>query len=234
MERDPGEEELLDLSRRWMVAATRRRYSHRFTWMGRRVFQLPQDLMALQQLLWEVKPRLVVETGLGLGGGALFYASVLELIGGPGEVAGIDVRVLEEVRADLSGGPLARRIRMIEGSSTSQAVVEEVTRLASAGGPVMVVLDSDHTREHVLRELELYAPLVTPGSFLVVLDTAIAELPPDALRGAPFGPGNDPAAAVSEFLRTTSRFVPERRLDQSLAITSAPGGFLRCVGPPGR
>jgi cephalosporin hydroxylase len=176
-----------------------------------------------------VKPRLVVETGLGLGGGTLFYASMLELIGQPGEVAGIDVRVLDEVRADLSRGPLARRIRLVEGSSTSDGVLEEVRRLASGGGPVMVVLDSHHTREHVLKELELYSPLVTPGSFLVVLDTAIADLPPEALRGAPFGPGNDPAAAVSEFLRTAPQFVPERRLDQALAITSAPGGFLRRV-----
>lgn len=229
---DPGEEELAELSRRWLIAAARQRYSHRFTWMGRRVFQLPQDLIALQQILWEVKPRLVVETGLGLGGGALFYASVLELIGQPGEVASIDVRVLDEVRADLSSGPLARRIRLIEGSSTSDAVLEEVRQLASRGGPVMVVLDSHHTREHVLGELERYAPLVTPGSFLVVLDTAIAGLPPESLRGAPFGPGNDPASAVTEFLRTTSRFVAERRLDQALAITSAPGGFLRCVAPP--
>jgi cephalosporin hydroxylase len=215
-------------SRVWLREATRRRYGYNFTWLGRPVFQVPQDLVAMQELIWKVKPDLIVETGIAHGGSLVFSASMLELLGGEGRVVGVDIDIRAHNRAEIEKHPLAKRILMIEGSSTDDGVAARVRELAR-GRRVLVTLDSDHTHAHVLRELQLYSPLVGKGSYVVVFDTAIDDLPEDALFGRNWGKGNNPKSAVHEFLETNDRFRIDRDIEAKLLITVAPDGYLECV-----
>lgn len=225
-----GSEHLDALSREWLVEATRARYAHNFTWLGRPVVQLPQDLIAMQEIVYRVRPDLIVETGIAQGGSLIFYASLLELCAiDEGRVVGIDVDIRAHNRVAIEAHPMNRRITMLEGSSTDPAVVERVRALAADRARVLVALDSNHTHAHVLAELELYAPLVRAGSYLVVFDTAVADVPKDLFPDRPWGPGDNPRTAVQEFLRRNTRFEVDRAIDQRLSLTVAPGGYLRCV-----
>jgi cephalosporin hydroxylase len=203
------------------------RYSYNFSWLGRPVIQYPQDLVAMQEILWAVKPRRVIETGVAHGGSLVFYASMLELLGGDGRVLGIDVEIRPHNRRALEQHPMFKRISLIEGSSIDDAVVSQVREQCVS--PVLVVLDSNHTHAHVLRELECYAPLVTRGSYLVVFDTVVDDMPASAFPDRPWGPGNNPRTAVRAFLATTDRFEVDREIEDKLLITVAPGGYLKCV-----
>jgi cephalosporin hydroxylase len=205
------------------------RYSYNFTWLGRPVIQYPQDLMALQEIVWRVKPEVIVETGIAHGGSTVFFASMLELLGGDGVVVAVDVDIRPHNRAAIEAHPMKRRIEMIEGSSIDPAIAREVARLAGGKRPVMVVLDSNHTHEHVLAELALYSPLVTQQSYLVVMDTVVDRMPPDAFVDRPWGPGDNPMTAVRAFLSQTDRFVVDRDIEEKLLLTVAPSGYLRCV-----
>jgi cephalosporin hydroxylase len=204
------------------------RYSYNFTWLGRPVIQYPQDLVALQEIIWRVKPDLIVETGIAHGGSLIFSASMLELLGGNGRVLGIDIDIRAHNRAEIERHPLARRITMIQGSSVDEAVAREVGAL-SVGRRVMVCLDANHAHAHVLKELQLYSPLVPRGSYLVVLDTVVEDLAPGQLGDRPWGPGNSPKTAVHEFLRTNSRFRIDKAIESKLLLTVAPDGYLECV-----
>jgi cephalosporin hydroxylase len=221
--------DLTRLARAWFERAAQFEYSYHFTWLGRPIIQFPQDIVAIQEIVWSVKPVLIVETGIARGGSLVFYASLLELLGGAGRVVGVDVEIRPENRRAIEAHPLARRIKMIEGSSVDPVVVDAVRREAAGSVPVMVVLDSLHTHAHVLRELMLYAPLVTKGSYLVVLDTVIEDMPPAFSGSRPWRPGDNPKTAVAEFLRSSDRFEVDRSIDAKLLITVAPGGYLRCV-----
>jgi cephalosporin hydroxylase len=205
------------------------RYSYNFSWLGRPVIQYPQDLMALQEIVWRVRPGVIIETGIAHGGSTIFFASMLELAGGAGSVVAIDVDIRAHNRAAIEAHPLHRRIEMIEGSSIDPAVAERVRELARGKGSVMVVLDSNHTRDHVLRELELYSPLVTRDSYIVVMDTVVEYMPEDAFADRPWGKGNNPLTAVREFLQRTDRFVVDKEFEDKLLVTVAPSGYLRCV-----
>ena len=152
------------LSRAWLTEDTRRRYTYNFSWLGRPVIQLPQDLLAVQELIWQVRPDLIVETGIAHGGSLIHSASLLEILGGDGIVVGVDVDIRAHNRREIEAHPLARRIRLIEGSSTDEAVAAAVREQARGRRAVMVILDSNHTHDHVRKELALYAPLVTRGS----------------------------------------------------------------------
>ena len=217
------------LSRAWLTEITRHKYTYNFGWLGRPVIQLPQDLLAVQEIVWRVKPDLVVETGIAHGGSLIHSASLLELLGGDGLVVGVDVDIRAHNRREIEAHPLAKRIRMIEGSSTDPAVVAAVGELAQGRQSVLVMLDSDHTHAHVLRELELYAPLVTRGSYLVVFDTLIEDLPDELFTGRRWGKGNNPKTAVWQFLATTDRFEIDALIAGKLLLTCAPDGYLRCV-----
>lgn len=217
-------------ARAWLSELTRRRYVYNFTWLGRPVIQLPQDLLAVQEIIWRVKPDLIVETGVAHGGSLIHSASVLEMLGGDRLVVGVDVDIRAHNRREIEAHPLAPRIRLIEGSSTDTAVAAAVRDFARGQRAVMVMLDSDHTHAHVLRELELYAPLVTRGSYLIVFDTLIEDLPDDLFPGRPWGKGNNPKTAVQEFLKTTPRFAIDDGIPGKLLLTCAPEGYLRCVG----
>lgn len=217
------------LTRRWFDESCRHRYSYHFSWMGRPIIQYPQDIIALQEIIWDVKPDIIIETGVAHGGSLVFSASMLELQGGPGLVVGIDIDIRAHNRLAIEAHPMFKRIKLLEGSSTSPSILAEVHKLAAGKKQVLVILDSNHTHAHVLEELKLYSPLVTAGSYLIVFDTVAEDMPIDALNGRPWGPGNSPKTAVREFLKSNDRFVCDQALDDKLQITVAPEGFLRCL-----
>ncbi len=217
------------LSRIWVREIARHKYAYNFTWLGRPAIQFPQDLMALQEIIWRVQPDLIVETGIAHGGSLIFHASMLELLGGNGLVVGVDVDIRPHNRAEIEKHPLSKRIRMIQGSSVDEATAAQVRALAAGRKAVLVVLDSNHTHAHVLRELQLYSPLVTKGSHLAVFDTLIEDMPADLIADRPWGPGNNPKTAVMEFLKTNKRFVVDKDIEAKLLITVAPDGWLKCI-----
>jgi cephalosporin hydroxylase len=225
-----GDADMQAQARAWLAELTRCRYVYNFSWLGRPVIQLPQDLIAVQELIWRIRPDLIVETGIAHGGSLIYSASLLEILGGDGLVVGVDVEIRAHNRREIERHPLARRIRLIEGSSTDAVVAATVREHARGRRAVMVMLDSDHAHAHVLKELQLYAPLVTRGSYLVVFDTIIEDLPDDLFAGRPWGKGNNPKTAVWEFLKTTPRFEIDAHIHGKLLLTCAPDGYLRCIG----
>jgi len=217
------------LTREWFIASSKFEYSHHFTWLGRPIIQFPQDIIAMQEIIWRVKPNLIIETGIAHGGSLIFYASMLELIGGNGQVLGVDVDIREHNRVEIEKHPMFKRITMVQGSSTDEDVIKQIYDFARGRNPVLVVLDSNHTHAHVLRELELYSPLVTKGSYLVVFDTIIEDMPHDFFSDRPWGKGNNPKTAVWEFLKTNDRFEIDKDIENKVLITVAPDGYLQCV-----
>jgi cephalosporin hydroxylase len=213
----------------FMRLSCEHRYSYNFSWLGRPVIQYPQDLIALQEIIWLERPHLIVETGVAHGGSSIFFASMLELLGGDRDVLAIDIDIRPHNRAAIESHPLSKRITLIEGSSTDEAVVAQVKNIARERSGVLVVLDSNHTHEHVLRELELYSPFVRTGGHLVVLDTIIERLPEATLGERPWKRGDNPMTAVREFLRHNDRFVIDEQLEAKLLISVAPSGYLRCI-----
>jgi cephalosporin hydroxylase len=223
------DKELQQSSNSFMDNTIRTKYSYNFSWMGRPIIQYPQDIMAMQEIIWNVKPDLIVETGIAHGGSLIFYASMLELIGGDGAILGIDIDIREHNRREIEKHPMFERITMIEGSSVDARVIEEVRKYAQGKKRVLVALDSLHTHDHVLQELELYSPLVTKGSYCVVFDTIVADLPEVYWNDRPWGKGNNPKTAVREFLKKSDRFVIDRDIQNKLLITVAPDGYLKCI-----
>jgi cephalosporin hydroxylase len=225
-----GEDEpLRDASLRWMLETSKYKYTYNFSWMGRPIIQFPQDILAMQEIIWAVKPDLIIETGIAHGGSLIFYSSMLDLVGGNGKVIGVDVEIRDHNRAAIESHPMARRITMIEGSSTDEKVVEQVHAFAKGQQRVLVTLDSNHTHEHVLHELWAYSPLVTKGSYLVAFDTTIADTPEGFFSDRPWDRTNNPKTAVHSFLRSTDRFEIDRSICDKLMITVARDGYLRCV-----
>ncbi|MBC7804125.1 MAG: cephalosporin hydroxylase family protein [Candidatus Parcubacteria bacterium] len=204
------------------------KYSYNFSWMGRPVIQYPQDLVALQEIIWSTKPGMIIETGIAHGGSLIFYASMLELLGS-GRVIGIDVDIRPHNRLALEEHPMAKRITLVEGSSTDASLVRNISATAKGAGRVMVVLDSNHTHEHVIRELGCYAPLVSQGCYLVVLDTAIEDVAPELTANRPWGKGNNPKTAVHEFLKSHPEFEIDKSVHDKLQITVAPDGYLKRI-----
>ena len=217
------------LSNIWLREVIRYKYTYNFTWMGLPIIQLPQDVFAMQEIIWRVKPDLIIETGIAHGGSLIFSSSMLELIGGEGQVLGIDVDIRQHNRVEIEKHPMFKRITMIEGSSIDKEIVKQVYNFAQDKRRVLVVLDSNHTHDHVFKELELYSPLVTKDSYLVVFDTAIEDMPEDFFPDRPWGKGDNPKTAVWEFLKTNKRFEIDKNMEAKLLITVAPDGYLKCV-----
>ena len=207
------------------------RYAYNWTWLGRPAIQFPQDLVAMQEIIWRTRPEVIVETGIAHGGSLIFSASMLELVGNGGEVVGIDIDIRPHNRIEIEKHPLARRITMFEGSSVDAGVAERV-RTKVGRRPAMVVLDSNHTADHVAAELALYAPLVRSGYFLIVMDTAVEIADPASIGDRPWGPGNNPMTAVDAFLEREPRFVVDEEYDAKLLFTVAPRGYLRATADP--
>lgn len=221
--------EMQQAARRFFLKSCEYRYSYNFHWLGVSVIQYPQDLIALQEIIWQTRPDLIIETGIAHGGSLVFYASMLELLGGPGRVIGIDVDIRPHNRAIIESHPMMKRIHMIEGSSIDPATVASVRELAHGSQRIMVALDSNHTHDHVRRELELYSPFVTRGCYLVVFDTIVDDMPRELLGDRPWGPGNNPKTAVHEFLKTNRRFRIAKDIEAKLSLTVAPDGYLECI-----
>jgi cephalosporin hydroxylase len=224
-----NEKSLNDITKQWFLATSRFEYSYHFTWLGRPIIQYPQDMIAMQEIIWKVKPDLIIETGIAHGGSLIFHASMLELLGGDGQVLGIDIDIREHNRIEIEKHPMYKRINMIQGSSIDEDIARQIHDFAKDKKRILVLLDSMHTHDHVLKELQLYSPLVTEGSYLVVFDTIIEDMPDDMFSDRPWGKGNNPKTAVWEFLKTNDRFEIDREMENKLLITVAPDGYLKCV-----
>lgn len=227
--------DLQALSRIWVREITRYKYAYNFTWMGRPIIQFPQDMMAMQEILWTVRPDVVIETGVAHGGSILYYASLLELFGKPDAcVIGVDIEIRPHNREAIEKHPMAHRVKLIEGSSihpdTLQAVYEALPKPPDQINAV-IVLDSNHTHEHVLEELRLYSSLVKKDSYIVVFDTIIEDMPEDIIRSwnRPWQKGNNPKTAVHAFLAENNRFTIDKALESKLLITVGPDGYLKCI-----
>ena len=227
-------EPLLAAARAFMRESTQPKYSYNFSWLGRPIIQYPQDIVAMQELIWGLQPDLVLEAGIAHGGSLILWSSLLELnaaCGGPPDarVLGIDIEIRPHNRAAIEAHPMSRRITMIEGSSLDPDVVAQAQHAAAGRERVVVCLDSNHTHAHVLAELEAYAPLATVGSYCVVFDTVIEELPEGMYPDRPWGPGDNPSTAVAEYLTSHPEFEVDRQMDDKLLISVAPGGYLKRI-----
>jgi cephalosporin hydroxylase len=236
---------LQDAGAQFMRASTDPKYSYNFSWLGRPIIQYPQDIVAMQELVWAVRPDLIVETGIAHGGSLILNASLLALLdlceaaeagttldprASRRAVLGVDIDIRAHNRREIEAHPMAARIRMIEGSSVDDTVAAAVREHCRGKGAVLVILDSSHTHAHVLRELQLYGPLVTKDSYLIVLDTLIEDMPAEFFAGRAWGKGNNPKTAVHEFLASTKRFEIDAAIPAKLLLTTAPDGYLRCTG----
>lgn len=231
-------------TREWMNRANAHKYSYHFEWLGRPIIQYPQDMIAVQELIWQVRPDLVIETGIAHGGSLMLSASMLALLdfcdavesgqtldprAPRRRVLGIDIDIRLHNRAAIEKHPMAHRIDMIEGSSIAAETMARVHRVAKGYERILVCLDSNHTHDHVLAELEAYAPLASVGSYCVVFDTIIEDMPATTFPDRPWGPGDNPRTAVREYLEAHPEFEIDKRIDHKLLISVAPDGYLKRV-----
>lgn len=218
----------------FLTASIEPKYSYNFSWLGRPIIQYPQDIVAMQQIIWETQPDLIIETGIAHGGSLIFSASILELNAACGgnpqaSVLGIDIDIRAHNRTAIEAHPLYHRISMIEGSSIDPAVIEQVRAAAEGKKSVLVCLDSNHTHDHVLAELEAYADLVTVSNYCVVFDTVIEDLPSGSYPDRPWNKGANPKTAVHQWLKTHPEFAIDKGIDEKLLISVAPDGYLKRI-----
>ncbi len=212
-----------------LVEADQHRWIHQSNWMGEPLLNLPQDMFAIQDIIWRTRPEFIVEVGVAWGGGILFEATLLEILGGK-KVIGIDIFIPDDLRQRLaSHNKLSERIELIEGGSTSSDTLSKLADLLNGSRKVLVILDSYHTHEHVLNELRAYSQFVEKGQYLICGDTVVERIPEQVHRNRPWGPGNNPGTAVAEFLAETKRFVVDEKIDQRLLFSCHPGGYLQAV-----
>ena len=223
------DQKVIEFGRLFIEETAKYKYSYNYTWLGSPIIQFPQDMIVMQEIIWRVRPDLIIESGIAHGGSLIFCASMLELIGGNGEVLGIDIDIREHNRVEIEKHPMFKRIKMIQGSSIDEEVVKQVYEFAKRKKQILITLDSNHTHEHVLKELQLYSSLVTKGSYLVVFDTIIEDMPEKLFSDRPWSKGNNPKTAVWEFLKTNNRFEIDKEIENKLLITVAPDGYLKCI-----
>ena len=236
--------QLIDAAHQFAKESLLAKYSYNYSSLGRPIIQYPQDMVAMQELIWQTKPDLIIETGIAHGGSLIMSASMLALLDmceaiesgvtldptlSRRKVLAIDIDIRAHNREAIEAHPMSSRIKMIEGSSISLEVIDQVHRVASGYERVLVCLDSMHTHDHVLAELEAYAPLVTPGSYCVVFDTIIEDMPDNKFTDRPWGVGNNPKTAVWEYLKTHPEFEIDKSIQSKLLITVAPDGFLKRI-----
>lgn len=220
--------ELQKLSNEWFVKAFNYEYSYHFSWLGRPIIQFPQDMIAIQEIIWNTKPDLIIETGIAHGGSLIYSASILELIG-KGKVLGIDIDIRKHNRIEIEKHILKKRIIMLEGSSLSEDIFKKVKKYAQNKKRILLFLDSFHTHDHVLKELEMYSPLIKKEGYIVVFDTIIEFMPKRSFPHRPWSIGNNPHTAVKKFLSRNKRFKIDKEIGKKILITSCPDGFLKCV-----
>ncbi len=224
--------EFMRIQEKFMLESISAKYSYNFTWLGCPIIQYPQDIVALQEIIWRVTPDLIIETGIARGGSIIFSASMLSLLEtcrliDRGRVVGIDIDIRPHNRKAIEQHPLKEKIEMIEGSSIDESVLQNVHQIAKEFQKILVILDSNHTHDHVLAELDGYAHLVTKGSYCVVFDTIIEDLPESFFSNRPWGKNNNPKTAVWEFLESNPGFEIDKEIENKLQVTVAPDGYLR-------
>ena len=238
------DESFQSLSLDWMNLSMSSKYVYNFDWMGRPIIQYPQDMVAIQETIWNIKPDLIIETGIAHGGSLVLNASILAMLDmcdaiqagnhiNPREskrkVLGIDIDIRAHNREAIEAHPMSSRIQMVQGSSIAPEIIEQVYDITKDHKRILVCLDSNHTHEHVLAELEAYAPLTSVGSYCVVFDTIVEDMPADMFPNRPWGPGDNPKTAVWEYLKTHSEFEIDKSIQNKLQITGLPDGFLKRV-----
>ncbi len=239
---NPSVEELCASAATFMRTSAASKYSYNFTWQGRPIIQYPQDIVAMQELIWQIKPDLIIETGIAHGGSLIYSASMLALLDlcdaiesgtvidpkkSSRKVLGIDIDIRAHNHAAIEAHPMASRIQMIQGSSIAPEIIDQVRRVAANYSRVLVCLDSNHTHYHVLAELEAYAPLTSISSYCVVFDTVIEDMQAEMFPDRPWGPGNNPKTAVREYLEKHPEFKINKEIQNKLMITVAPDGYLK-------
>jgi len=227
-----SDDTLQSASLEWMLKADANKYSYNFTWLGRPIIRYPNDIVVFQEVVWASKPDLIIETGIAHGGSLILSASLLELLGGNGRVVGVDIDIRSHNRKAIEHHPLAHRITMIEGSSTSLNVIQQLEEIVNSHSRKMVVLDSLHTHDHVLDELRLYSKFVTEGCYLVLPDTFIEYFPPGYFSDRPWDVGNNPMTALRQFLRESPNFRIDELVSSKALISEAPDGYL--IRSPGQ
>jgi len=238
------DDSLFTATRDWMNLANVNKYSYHFESLGRPIIQYPQDIVAMQELIWQIKPDLIIETGIAHGGSLILNASLLALLeysdaqqkgklvdpSNPSrKVLGIDIDIRAHNREAIEVHPMSPHVEMIEGSSIDNDIINQVKSFAKDYERILVFLDSNHTHDHVLAELVAYAPLVSKGSYCAVFDTIIEDMPDEMFHDRPWGPGNNPKTAVWEYLNTHSEFEIDKSIQHKLLITVAPDGYLKRV-----
>lgn len=225
---------LLQAAENFTLESIKSGYSYNFSWLGRPIIQYPQDMITLQEIIWEVKPDMIIETGIAHGGSLIFSASMLallELCGEieQGEVLGIDIDIRAHNKAAIEAHPMSKKITMFQGSSIDDEMIARVHEFAKRGKKILVCLDSNHTHEHVLAELRAYAPLVSLGSYCVVFDTLIEDMPQGFYSDRPWDKGDNAKTAVWEYLKTNDDFIIDEQIDNKILISVAPSGYLKRV-----
>ena len=223
------DEDLKKKSLDWMLHADKYKYTYNFNWLGRPIIKYPNDIVVMQEVIWDVKPDLIIETGIAHGGSIIFSASMLELIGEGGQVVALDVDIRKHNREQIEKHPMYKRITMFEGDCLSEEILSKVREIAKNKKRVMVILDSNHTHSHVLKELELYAPFVTIGSYLILSDTFIEYFPKGYYTDRSWDVGNNPMTALREFLSKNRNFVIDADKVNKLLIADAVDGYLKRI-----
>jgi cephalosporin hydroxylase len=244
LKRNGEDIKLKSLADQWLHESMMKQYVYNFSWLGRPIIQTPQDMVALQELIWKVKPDLIIETGIAHGGSLILSASMLALLdmceaiesgtvldpkSSKRKVLGLDIDIRQHNREAIEAHPMSSRIQMIQGSSIAPEVIEQVKSIAKNYQRVLVSLDSNHTHDHVLAELQAYAPLTNVGSYCVVFDTIIEDMPKSIFSDRPWGPGDNPKTAVREYLKTHLEFEIDKQIQNKLLITAAPDGYLKKI-----
>lgn len=230
MEAMAKDTELKKKSVDWMLHADQYKYTYNFSWMGRPIIKYPQDIVIMQELIWNIRPDLIIETGIAHGGSIIFSSSMMELLGNGGKVIAVDIDIRKHNREEIEKHPMMKNITMLEGSSVDEKIVKQIADYAKGFKKVMVVLDSNHSHEHVYRELELYTPLVSVGSYILLPDTFVEFFPKGYVTNRPWDVGNNPYTAMEAFLKTTRQFVKDEEITNKLLITEAlGGGYLKRI-----
>ncbi len=242
VEKQGSDDNLQNATKRFIKASIKTGYSYNFSWLGRPIIQYPQDIVAMQELVWEVKPDLIIECGIAHGGSLILSASLLAMLEyteavetssildpskAKRRVLGIDIDIRPHNKAAIESHAMANRIDMIQGSSIAPEIIKQVHEYAKDYKNILVCLDSNHTHDHVLAELEAYAPLTSKASYCVVFDTVVEDLEDDLIVDRPWKKGNNPKTAVFDYLATNKNFVIDKKIDNKLLISVAPDGYLK-------
>jgi len=222
------DEDLKELALDFIVESDKHGYCYQWTWLDMPIIQMPQDIVATQEIIWKTQPDVIIETGIAWGGSIVFYASLLQLIG-KGKVIAVDVALPQKNIDAIMKYPFSDRIHLHKGSSVAPETMDIIKGHIAAGDKVMVLLDSKHTHDHVLNELRLYAPLVTEGQYLIVSDTIVEDIPTQQHRPRPWGPGDNPKTALRQYLTESDRFAEDEYINNKLMLTYSPNGYCVCL-----